>query len=214
MRRLAAVSMMAVGLALFVPGWAKPAAASSRRTILPPTSVKAVSIDGGHDALVTWQPLPAGGPRVLYYIATTYNRQHTCQVAATGPYSCVITGLLGNGHFLISVQAVTTSGVGPSGRPPQSTSSKPATTAASTGAANAPVAGAISASSATLPSATSASSATVPSTTLTDLPFTGIDLPTLLLVGFGLVASGLLLVSSRDQYRRARRRLLWWMFGS
>jgi hypothetical protein len=204
-RRLAVVSMMAVGLALCVPGWAKPAGASSGRTILPPTSVKAVPVDGG--VLVSWQPLPAGGPTVLYYIATTYSRQHTCQVPGTGPYHCVLTGLNGNRHFLINVQAVTTSGVSPPGRATQTVIPSPAkpaaTAAASTAAAHAPVTAATSA-----PPATSTTGAT-----LTDLPFTGIDVLTILLVGLGLCVSGLLLMTRRPQHRRARQRVSGSMTG-
>ena len=203
--------MMAVGLALFVPGWARPAGASSGKKILPPTSVKAVSVDGVRGVLVSWQPLPAGGPTVLYYIATTYNRKHTCQVPATGPYTCILTGLNGKRHYSINVQAVTTSGVSKSGRSTQ-TVIRPATqpaqsvavVAAATDAANPPATAATSASSTT----------TTSGTTLPELPFTGIELPTLLLVGLGLCASGLLLISSTAQRGRARRRLLAWMFGS
>jgi hypothetical protein len=203
---------MAVGLALLVPGWARPAGASSGSTILAPTSVKAVSIDGVRGVLVSWQPLPAGGPTVVYYIAYTYNRRHTCQVPATGPYSCVLVGLNGNENLPIRVRAVTNSGVSrpaPAmqavihpGTDQPSPAESAATTAASIGSTNAPVM-----------AATSASSTTTSDATLTELPFTGIDLPTLLLVGLGLVAAGLLLVSSSAQRRLARRRLLRWMFG-
>src|ERR1700733_2425883 len=202
---------MAVGLALFLPGWARPAGASSGREILAPTSVKAVSVGGVRGVLVSWQPLPAGAPTVLYYVATTYNRKHRCQVPATGPYSCVLTGLNGKRHYPISVQAVTTSGVSKSGRttqtviqPGTSPAESAAVVAAATDAANAPVT-----------AATSASPTTASGTaTLAELPFTGIDIPTLLLVGLGSCASGLLLISSTAQRRRARRYLLGWMFGS
>jgi LPXTG-motif cell wall-anchored protein len=220
-RRFAVVSMMTVGLALLFAGWAPPAGASSGSTILIPTSVKALSVDGFRGVLVAWQPLPAGRPTVDYYIAYTYNQQHTCQVPGTGPYHCILTGLNGGHYFPIRVRAVTTSGdshavhatqtilqphtggTSPGG----SSSGTGASTGASTGATNS----ATNSADAPATAATSAPSTT--DTDLAELPYTGIDLENLLLVGLGLVAFGLLLVSSSVQRRRVRRCLLWWVFG-
>lgn len=201
-RRLAVASMMTIGLVLFVAGWARPAGASPEKKILAPTSVRAVSVDGVSGVLVSWRPLPAGGPTVLYYLATTYNRRHTCKVPATGPYSCVLAGLRGNRHFSINVQAFTESGVSQSGQATQTViapGTAPAESAATTAAStHVPIA----------PATTTTSDAALP-----ELPYTGIDIPTLLFLGLGLSASGLLLVSSKAKRRLVRRHLLWWMFG-
>jgi hypothetical protein len=215
MRRLAIVSVMAVGSAFFVPGWSQPAGASSGTTILAPTSVKAVSFDGVRGVLVSWQPLPAGGPTVLYYVAYTYNRKHTCQVPAAGPYHCVLAGLNGNQYFSIRVRAATNSGNSLPGLAtqtvihPGTSDASPAQSAATTGTAAVPT----SPAGAPLTPAATALSPTTSGTTPSELPFTGIDVSTLSFVGLGLVASGLLLISSSAQRRRARRRLVGWLFG-
>lgn len=226
-RRLAAVSVLAIGLALLVPGWPQPAGASTKITILAPTSVKAISVDGVRGVLVSWEPPPASGPTVDYYVAYTYNQKHTCREPGTGPYHCVLTGLNGNQIFPIRIRAITDSGKSPPvhaaqtvirpgtsepspaspGQPGQP--AQPAQPAATTATPTVPT----NPADASPTPATTASSTTAARGTLEELPFTGIDVPTLLLVGLILVASGLLLVSSSAQRRGVRRRLLGWMFG-
>ncbi|HXW78039.1 MAG TPA: hypothetical protein VEJ84_00995, partial [Acidimicrobiales bacterium] len=56
---------------------------------------------------------------------------------------------------------------------------------------------------------TSSSASAVPSV----LPFTGIDLETLLITGISLVVLGLLLMSSARQQRRALRVSVRWLLG-
>lgn len=219
-RRLAVASVMAVGLALVVPGRAGSAStAPSTVAPLAPTSVKAVSFDGARGVLVTWEPPPPeAGTTVLSYVAYTYNRQHVCRAPATGPFSCVLTGLNGNGTYPIRVRALTTSGLSQPARAsptvihPGSGNASPAASSSPAITAAPPTPSPVTPPAGSTDTATSAPSAASSQSNPTELPFTGFDLATMALVGLGLVAAGLLLAGTGARRRRAGRRAARWLY--
>lgn len=198
MRRLGfvvGVTLPFAALMLSLVSQPQDASAASRPS--PPTGLVATSVFGGSGVSVSWsQPASDGGSPILFYVASNVTGKHTCMSINPGPNGCFISGLFSNRVHHIRVQAVNASGGGqaaaafsvvvrnpsPSGAPapsPSGPSSPPAGT--STGTAPA----------ITTSATDGVGTPTVTSTAgLAQLPFTGINLATMLLLGLSLVLIG------------------------
>ena len=210
----AAGVVIAAGAFSFLPA---AAASAKERSPGPPSAVLAVSTAGVRGVSVVWKaPTSVGSSPILYYLATTRNGKYVCTASVSGTNSCRIPGPIGRVHYAIQVRAMTAAGPGlpktvlsfvarPSGTTPSSgtTQTAPSGTTPYTPAQR-EAAAALGNYLKALEAAKT--SATDPPPT-SQLPFTGIDVETLLLVGLSLVIAGLLLISTADKRRRTLRRI-------
>ena len=175
----------------------------------PPTSAQATSVAGAPGVSVSWKaPVSDGGSPILYFVASTYGGKHWCTSPNPGADACTIAGIRnGSIQHAIRVRAVTTSGPGqaaaifsvvttahpPTGGPPPSVAAgtSPAASSQLTSSSGSDTTGTAGASDASATSGTG-----LPA----QLPFTGVNVATLFLLGLSLVLIGLNLV------RPARRR--------
>ncbi len=208
MRRLRLIGVPAVLLVAAMVGAVSTSAEASSavKPPGPPTAVQATFVPGVGGVTVSWgAPISDGGASILYYVATTYNGKHYCISHGPGPDTCHIDGLReSRGGPSIRVKAVNSKGRG------SVVAVLPtATTATGSGGSSASGNGGGSPSSISSGAAQPGSgpgSSTVASDTgaagnagttsdvPAELPFTGINLATLVTLGVSLVVAGLLIL--------------------
>lgn len=198
------LSLVAASVAMLHSAGAS--ATTSRAT--PPTAPRATSVAGQAGVSVSWGP-PAsdGGAPILFYLASTYGGAHFCVASSPGPDTCRIAAI-SNGSIThsIRIRAFTARGPGEAAAvfsvvtaagPGDGTTHAPTTPATTappaTGAAGSSASGTVGSSSgAGTSGAQGTAGAGDPSSGLSaQLPFTGANFPTLLLVGIGLLLVGI-----------------------
>ncbi len=220
--------IISLGLSSFLPS---AGASVSETRPGPPAEVLAVSTDGVPGVTVVWKaPTPVTGPTILYYWVSNYPGKHVCMAPASGPYICRLGGLNGNIRHPIRVRAITAAGPGKAAatvslvthpvNPTATTSSSPSSPSGTTPSASSGVPSGDAAAVAA--SLTATAPVSTPGNNPAELPFTGLDVETLLLSGLSLVVVGLLLIASANQRRRTVRRIATlvqprsifaWLFG-
>ncbi len=220
MRRLELMGMVALLLLVATLSSLSLAAGASAAVTRPgpPIAAQATYIAGVRGVSVSWRaPASDGGSPILYYVASNYSGRYFCISLNPGPDACHIDGLRigkvvrhirvrainarGPGHVAVILPVVAgDSNGGVSASPPSGTSP-------------------VSASASQLPSA-SASDVAVGSTATsgtqsTDvpaaLPFTGVYLQDLLVLGVSLVVGGLVILRPVGWRRRDLSRAPNWL---
>ncbi len=183
----------------------------------PPTAATATSVAGVGGVSVSWStPISDGGSPILYYLASTYSGAHWCLAPNPGPDSCHIAGITnGSIPHAIRIHAVNANGPGQAaaltsvvtpgssatgGAP---SSAPPATNPPATSQPTSPASGSAGAASlAAAPGTSSGTGDTSSSGRPTQLPFTGINLASMLVLGLSLLLLGLDILRP---FRRRRR---------
>lgn len=190
----------------------------------PPTGVQAVSVAGAPGVTVSWSaPVSDGGSPILFYVASTYNGKFLCTSPNPGPNTCQLTGIKnGSVPQSIRVRAINVRGPGQA-----AATTSVVTRGAASGGGGANGGGGPT----TSPSPTSQSAAGAPTITSAngggeslagdassdqtgsagtdvpaELPFTGINLLTLLTAGLVLVLAGLFMVGPVRRRRQVVHR--------
>ena len=211
MRRLGLIGLVAVPLLVVALGSLSTSAEASSavQTPGPPTDVQATSTAGVRGVTVSWgAPVSDGGAPILYYGASTYNGQYRCMSFAPSPDTCHIDGLRvyrggpsirvkafnakGRGSVVVVLPAVTGGNTGNGGTATSGGSG--ASTSTSSGTSQAGGDQTPSSSVSDVAGGPSSGSAASTSGIQAELPFTGVNVATLFVVGLSLVLGGLLVL--------------------
>jgi hypothetical protein len=204
-----------VFLPALAPGLLDSTASAAVTRPGPPTNVRATYNAGTPGVSVSWNaPVSDGGSPIVYYLAFNYSGTHSCISPNPGPNACFIPGLKvgkisrpirvralsarGSGRIALVLPVVSQSAGngGPPGSPaPGGGGGEQGSSPASSGAG--------SGTAATFDAADTTSGTDLPA----ELPFTGINLATLLVLGVGLVIAGWLILDPLGRRRAKFRRV-------